>query len=674
MKKRVFSLILVLALVITMLPFQAGAKQGGKLVALTFDDGPSSRYTQTLLAGLKARNVKVTFFVLGELLESNLDIVQQAYEDGHEIASHSWDHPNLNTLSSGAVKSQFTRSFTYLDQVCGKGADYLIRPPYGNANASVRSVLSDYPLIYWSVDSADWESMNRYDVCETIIDTVYDGSIILVHDIYSSSIYGALDAVDILLDEGYEFVTVSELYRRRGETMRNGQFHYSCTPTGVDYGTVPAPQIFLSMDVKGNCTVKITGSSDAPIYYTLDGSYPNEESKRYTGPFKVPYLTEVRAVAAYKLNGDRSETVKLSRSVYSCIKPEGFLDENGKLVLTTKTAGAQIYYTVDNSAPTTSAILYSGPAAVPNGSYVRAVAAGNGLRQSAEWKGYFSDYGRLYLDISPSDWFYDSVERLNLMGIYKGTGAYTMAPNEKLTRGMLVTLMYRYSGEQLEEDWQPTHTFDDVIASEFYYEAVEWAYRSGIVSGYSDTSFGPEDFAKRQEVCKIVSNFLAYMGTPLPQGDPIEDFFVDYDSISNWALPHIASMVKAGLIQGYDDGSMKPQDDVIRAHFAAILCRAMEYQESYIPPEPPVEEPDPEPSEPDPTVPEEPDPEPSDPETTVPEETVAEPSVPDSTGSDTTIPETTVPASTEESGETVPEDTMPEDTVPDETVPASDPT
>lgn len=97
-----------------------------------------------------------------------------------------------------------------------------IRPPYGNANQTVRSNVS-VPLINWAVDPLDWKYRNADTVCNNIVSGAYDGAIILAHDIHKTSVPGALAAIDELLDEGYEFVTVKDLFKRRGVTPRPGR-------------------------------------------------------------------------------------------------------------------------------------------------------------------------------------------------------------------------------------------------------------------------------------------------------------------------------------------------------------------------------------------------------------------------------------------------------------------
>ena len=156
--KRILSLLLALVMVLTLFPVmapRAEAKPGGKLVARTFDAGPSSKYTPQLLDGLKDRGVPVTFFILGKNAVNNRSIVRRAYEEGHEIACHTWNHLNLNNCTESKIKEEVEKTFEELDRACGDEADYLVRPPYGNANQKVRNAI-DVPLIYWSVDSEDW--------------------------------------------------------------------------------------------------------------------------------------------------------------------------------------------------------------------------------------------------------------------------------------------------------------------------------------------------------------------------------------------------------------------------------------------------------------------------------------------------------------------------------------
>ena len=217
--KRIFSLLLALVMVLGLAALfpPAQAKTGGKLVALTFDDGPGP-YTSRLLDGLKERGVEVTFFMVGSSVSRYPELVKRMYQEGHQLANHSYDHPDFTGLSDSEIRSQISRTNALLDKAAGAGSTYMVRAPYGSTNSRVRSVVGA-PLTYWSVDPQDWKDRNATTVKNRVVSNAHDGAIILLHDIHSTSVDGALAAIDVLLDEGYEFVTpVSYTHLRAHET------------------------------------------------------------------------------------------------------------------------------------------------------------------------------------------------------------------------------------------------------------------------------------------------------------------------------------------------------------------------------------------------------------------------------------------------------------------------
>lgn len=274
-----------------------------KLAALTFDDGPHAVYTEQLLDGLKERGIPVTFFFLGQCAESNPELVRRAYEEGHEIGCHTWSHPDLKKLSDEKIRSQLGRCRELFSSLLGEGNSYLVRPPYGSTDKRVRAAM-DAVGVFWSVDTLDWKLKDEEQVYRKIISETRDGAIILCHDIHKTTIPAALRAVDTLRMEGYEFVTVSELMRRRGVEPVKGKLYSACKPGVQDPGPIPVPVI--SMETLSNGQGTVTIESDVPVYYTLDGTCPDGTSQRYAGPFVVEDGTEIRAIAAWQLNGSRS--------------------------------------------------------------------------------------------------------------------------------------------------------------------------------------------------------------------------------------------------------------------------------------------------------------------------------------------------------------------------------
>ena len=242
---KLISLLLVL-LLLAALVLPAGAAQpqdcGAKLLAITFDDGPG-KYTADLLDGLAERGVHATFFVNGVNASGWPETLRRIVREGHQLANHTYNHKNLNTCSAKTVQAEIDAVQTLITAAGGDENAY-IRAPYGNANKTVRSVVRA-PLIYWSVDPEDWKYRDSETVRQNIEAGVFDGAIILVHDIYRTSVDGALAAIDDLLAEGYEFVTVQELLLRRGITPEAATVYYSAKNSGVNLpADAVGPQAF----------------------------------------------------------------------------------------------------------------------------------------------------------------------------------------------------------------------------------------------------------------------------------------------------------------------------------------------------------------------------------------------------------------------------------------------
>ncbi|ORX92806.1 glycoside hydrolase/deacetylase, partial [Basidiobolus meristosporus CBS 931.73] len=190
--------------------------------ALTFDDGPSE-YTGTLLNTLKENNIKATFFSVGTQA-ANKDIskyLKQAYDEGHQIASHTNTHADLNKLSVEQIRKEMKATEDAIKNATGV-IPAMMRPPYGNCNAQCRGVMKEmgYTVVQWSVDSNDWKYMGQPDKWDTLIsnignvvtasDSQKDSFISLQHDIHKFSVDRTPKVIEIIKKKGYTFVTVSE--------------------------------------------------------------------------------------------------------------------------------------------------------------------------------------------------------------------------------------------------------------------------------------------------------------------------------------------------------------------------------------------------------------------------------------------------------------------------------
>ncbi|MBQ3474394.1 polysaccharide deacetylase family protein [Candidatus Saccharibacteria bacterium] len=202
--------------------------KGKKLVALTFDDGPSPSTTPALLDILSEKSVLATFFMLGNMAQNNPGIVKRIEREGHEVASHTMYHQNLVLLSRGAVQSDVNEAKTVFSNILGH-TPKLTRPPYGNFNDAVFSS-TNTPLILWSVDPQDWRNKDASTILGITLNQVHDGAIILLHDIYPTTVEAVSSIVDTLRDSGYEFTTVSELAEIRDVDLSSGEYYYNFLP------------------------------------------------------------------------------------------------------------------------------------------------------------------------------------------------------------------------------------------------------------------------------------------------------------------------------------------------------------------------------------------------------------------------------------------------------------
>ena len=199
-----------------------------KLVALTFDDGPMPGTTSRLLDILTEKDVVATFFTLGVMARNHPDIIKRALNEGHEIASHTMYHQNLASLSPTNAESDINEARAVIESIIGRPIKFT-RPPYGLFNPAVATAAKT-PLILWSVDPLDWQSNDPGSIVETALSQVSDGAIILMHDIYSTSVDAIPSLVDRLRANGYEFATISELAKTRGLNLAAGNDYYRISP------------------------------------------------------------------------------------------------------------------------------------------------------------------------------------------------------------------------------------------------------------------------------------------------------------------------------------------------------------------------------------------------------------------------------------------------------------
>ena len=178
-------------------------------IALTFDDGPG-KYTEELLDGLLERNVKATFFLIGKNAEMYPEVVKRIEQEGHIIGNHTYSHIKLTCISNEKAIEEIIKTNSIIENITGNKVEY-IRPPFGSWTKKLENSVDMKP-VFWSVDPRDWSVLNTDSVTCHIVNNTSEGDIVLMHDIFETSVDAAMNVIDILQQKGYEFVTVKDMF------------------------------------------------------------------------------------------------------------------------------------------------------------------------------------------------------------------------------------------------------------------------------------------------------------------------------------------------------------------------------------------------------------------------------------------------------------------------------
>ena len=224
MAKWLTSVILCFSLLCT--PVRAAETE--KLVSLTFDDGPSGRFTRTLLDGLAERQVHATFLLCGYRMEQYPELTERIFREGHEIGLHGYSHKPMQNMCYAETAQEISKSMALLPSGC---SITFLRSPGGLYGPCTLTAAADQGLsvLHWSVDPHDWATHNTACIQKAVLHNVRDGDVILLHDMSDSSVDAALAIIDALQQQGYRFVTASELAAARGVVLAPGT-KYSCFP------------------------------------------------------------------------------------------------------------------------------------------------------------------------------------------------------------------------------------------------------------------------------------------------------------------------------------------------------------------------------------------------------------------------------------------------------------
>ena len=156
---------------------------GGKVIYLTFDDGPTTKYTQRILDLLDEYDAKATFFQVGENATAHPELTRSVIERGHALGNHTWSHEDLRKLSRGKLNLQITRTSAALQRITGRPITCM-RPPFGAVNARVKSTIRDRKLAMklWDIDPRDWKRPGSAAIARRVVSNAHPGAVSLMHD------------------------------------------------------------------------------------------------------------------------------------------------------------------------------------------------------------------------------------------------------------------------------------------------------------------------------------------------------------------------------------------------------------------------------------------------------------------------------------------------------------
>lgn len=198
-----------------------------KMIALTFDDGPGAG-TRRILSALDAVDGRATFCMVGNRVDEYARTARSVAAQGSEIATHTWQHPNLARLDAAQVKRELERSMDAIERVTGV-RPRVLRPPYGSVSPAVRAACRELGLVIanWNVDPEDWRVRDARQVYRHIMENARDGAIVVCHDLYPETAAAMESAVQALSEQGYQLVTVSELLEARAGGGEAGRLYYA---------------------------------------------------------------------------------------------------------------------------------------------------------------------------------------------------------------------------------------------------------------------------------------------------------------------------------------------------------------------------------------------------------------------------------------------------------------
>jgi len=456
-----------------------------KLVALTFDDGPTANYTPVLLDGLSARGVKVTFFLVGRSVSYYPELAVREDAEGHQVADHTWSHAWLTKCGPAQIVDEVYSASTELKQLTGR-SNYYLRAPYGAVNSTVKECVG-MPIILWSVDPGNG-NMNTGEAAmmQNAVANAYDGSIIILHDSSQKNVNVALYAIDQLRAKGYEFVTVEELFRLRGVTPQNGAVYYNVPRSAAetsfnesklfthwaykDIQFVEKEKIMTGDGRSFSPNTYVSRAMAASILWRMAGS-PAVGAVATPSPVPSPTLPVPR-------EGTNAPASPLPTPSTSVPEPSA---------------------TASPSASTPPAALSPLPAPSPSAPEPSASVSPSASTPPAM---------QVFPDVPAGQWYAEAVAWAHENGYLRGGTDGNFNPDAYMTKEQLYAMLARYRQTALKampKTSAPAVYADDDRIESWAVESVSLFRNAGFSSKNDPQIFRPKDNATRAETAELIA-------------------------------------------------------------------------------------------------------------------------------------------------------------------------
>ena len=455
----------------------------------------------------------------------------------------------------------------------------------GQIIVSGAAFMSNFEVQYQASDNGSEKNYSNYKICENLVSMLNQTEISKIADVQKEA------------DEGVKF-TVEGIVTSNASGYDKNTAFFDCIY--VQDGTAGINAFPVAGDFKLGDKVRITGTTS---------SYQGERQLAVTkiekiGDGTAPAPKEVTAAQAndgsvlgslVKIKGTITRVEKAEGKIQTILVKDAAGNEtrifiDGYITTGKEVENAVVGYQVEavGLASFDNTFSLDGKTISPRIRIrdradivcTKASTSGGGSQHPSGGSHHSSDSGKddqpsaalPFADVRKTDWFYSGVEYVYKKGLMAGTGAKDFDPNSQLTRGMIVTILYRLEKEPAVSG---ASGFADVDAAQWYGSAVAWAVANGIVNGYSDTAFGPNDSITREQLAAILYRYAVYRGmTAVTQEENLSGF-ADADQISSYAVQAMNWAVGKGLLKGAD-GLLMPKAQASRAQVAAILHRFLE--------------------------------------------------------------------------------------------------